>query len=75
MDSSFSITRASKLGLIWIQFDERDEIRNLLTGAEKNIFGWLTLDSCSVTSCQALYRECISGSSGITGSKGEWSPE
>ena len=29
--------------------------RNPLTGIDRDIFGWFTLNNCSVTSCQTLY--------------------
>ena len=32
--------------------------KNLLTGIDRDIFGWLTLNNCSITSCWALYCTC-----------------
>jgi len=29
--------------------------RKVLTGTDKDIFGWLTLNNCSITSCRTLY--------------------
>ena len=30
--------------------------RDPLTGGDRDIFGWLTLNNCSITSCQTLYQ-------------------
>ena len=28
--------------------------RKLITGTDRDIFGWLTLNNCPITSCQAM---------------------